>query len=447
MATPITTLDMDKSLLLKSLSLPNKMKMVYASDYGYNILTQLSAKLGPSISTSQAKVEVAALGNLSVYSRVTAASTASGANLIVTVADNSNFRVNDLVADSNMIQGRVVSKGANTLTLSPHSASTWSTTTHFTSGMVAKRFFDVSSSKGSAGKTTLNYTPDLDYAYTSITRESSHQARRDRIASFVNWNNGYWWRSWDDLTLKAFAKQVEFKYAFSERKDLTGADGQYYSTGGVRDSIINRGGKYMQLSSLMTQNDFNDMLSEMARTTAYGGRNLVALMGTDALGRLQMLLGDKYIQWAGNQSTFGGVSVDGIDIYNYSYLGLKISFVRWALLDDPMFQSELSTVTGKPKQSSSIYFLDMTPVPAADGSGSINPIQKYHFNNDELIANYVPGMIGLESSDASSVKKALADGTMASLGTSDMDGVDFHILSDCGIYCIPDKMGLIELAS
>lgn len=130
----------------------------------------------------------------------------------------------------------------------------------------------------------------------------------------------------------------------------------------------------------------------------------------------------------------------------YAYAGLEIEFVRWALLDDEMFRGELSAINGKPKMSNSIYFIDMTPIPAADGSGTIAALQKYHFNNDELIANYVPGMIGLDSSDPSTIKAAISSGTMASPGTSDVDGVDFHILSDCGLYCVADKMGLIEFA-
>ena len=111
-----------------------------------------------------------------------------------------------------------------------------------------------------------------------------------------------------------------------------------------------------------------------------------------------------------------------------------------------MFRSELSAINGKPKISNSIYFIDTTPIPAADGSGNIAALQKYHFNQDELIANYVPGMIGLENSDPSTVKAAIGGSTMASLGTNDVDGVDFHILSDCGLYVIADRCGLIEFA-
>lgn len=441
----ISNLPLSQSLLLKGLSLPNKMAMVYSQDYGYNVLTQLSTKLAPSISTPQAKVEVSSLGNLGVFSKVNVAiNTTTG---VVGLTDVSKFRVGDIVADANMVQGLVtdVNYGANTITLAPHSVSAWASG-NFAVNHNAKRFFDASPNRSSFGKTTLNYTPDTDFALTAVSRESSHQSRRDRIASFVKWNGDFWWRSYDDLTLKAFAKQLEYKYAFSERAIKNGPYGEYYTTGGLRWSIINNGGSYLSLTSELTQSVFNDFLEQMVRVSAEGGRKLVALMGSAAMARLQTILGD-YIKYAGTANTFGGTSVTGLNVMKYAYAGLEIEFVRWALLDDEMFRSELSTINGKPRMSNSIYFIDMTAVPAADGSGSISALQKYHFNSDELIANYVPGMIGLESSDASSVKAAIAGSTVASLGTSDVDGVDFHILSDCGLYCVADKMGLIEFAA
>jgi len=441
----ISNLPLSQSLLLKGLSLPNKMAMVYSQDYGYNVLTQLSTKLAPSISTPQAKVEVSSLGNLGVFSKVNVAiNTTTG---VVGLTDVSKFRIGDIVADANMVQGLVtdVNYGANTITLAPHSVSAWASG-NFAVNHNAKRFFDASPNRSSFGKTTLNYTPDTDFALTAVSRESSHQSRRDRIASFVKWNGDFWWRSYDDLTLKAFAKQLEYKYAFSERAIKNGPYGEYYTTGGLRWSIINNGGSYLSLTSELTQTVFNDFLEQMVRVSAEGGRKLVALMGSAAMARLQTILGD-YIKYAGTANTFGGTSVTGLNVMKYAYAGLEIEFVRWALLDDEMFRSELSTINGKPRMSNSIYFIDMTAVPAADGSGSIAALQKYHFNSDELIANYVPGMIGLESSDASSVKAAIAGSTVASLGTSDVDGVDFHILSDCGLYCVADKMGLIEFAA
>ncbi len=444
----ISNLPLSQSLLLKGLSLPNKMAMVYSQDYGYNVLTQLTSKLASSISTPQSKVEISSLGNLGVYSKIVAAPVAAGAGgLTVAVQDASKFRISDIVADGNLIQAIVVSvdTAGNTLTLSPHSTATLSTSTHFLINTQCKRFFDASANRSSQGKSTLNYTPDTDFALTAVTRESSHQSRRDRTASFVKWNGDFWWRSYDDLTLKAFAKQLEYKYAFSERQIKQGPFGEYYTTGGLRWSIINNGGSYMSLTSELTQSVFNDFLEQMVRVSAEGGRKLIALMGSAAMARLQTILGD-YIKYAGTANTLGGTSVTGLNVMKYAYAGLEIEFVRWSLLDDEMFRGELSSVNGKPRMSNSIYFIDMTAIPAADGSGTIAAMQKYHFNQDELIANYVPGMIGLESSDPSTIKAALSGGQSVSLGTSDVDGVDFHILSDCGLYCVADKMGLIEFA-
>jgi hypothetical protein len=54
-------------------------------------------------------------------------------------------------------------------------------------------------------------------------------------------------------------------------------------------------------------------------------------------------------------------------------------------------------------------------------------------------------MIGLEDSTPSSIKATVAGSQIVSLGTNDVDGVDFHVLSDCGLYCAADRMGLIEL--
>jgi hypothetical protein len=427
------------------------MAMVYAQDYGYNVLTQLTSKLASSISSNQPKIEISALGNFSVYSRIAAAPTtptgyATGEALLLTLDDASNFRIGDIIADANLIQGIVVDKpsGGGNLLVIKRVSTTFSTATHFLSGGIAKVLFDSSANRYSNGKTPLSIVPQTDYTYTAITRESSSQARRDRTASFVKWQGDFWYRSYDDLTLRKFSKSLEFKYAFSERAVVAGPQGEAFTTGGLRWSIINNGGTYLPMTTEFTQAQFNDFLETLVRKTADNGRNLVALMGTAAMARLQTLL-SPYIQFGGSQNTLGGVSVEGLNVMTYSYAGMKIDFVRWALLDDDAFKGDLSSVTGKPRMSHSIYVVDLTDIPAADGSGSLSPLQKYHFNNDELLASYVPGLIGLQDSNPSSVKQAIANGLSGSLSSSDVDGVDFHILSDCGLYCAAERMGLIEL--
>ncbi len=451
MASPITNLDLSQSLLLRGLSLPNKMAMVYAQDYGYNVLTQLTSKLASSISTNQPKVEISALGNFSVYSRIAAAPTvptgyATGEALLLTLDDASNFRIGDIIADANLVQGIIVDKpsGGGNLVVIKRVSVSLSTATHFLSGSIAKVLFDSSANRYSNGKSPLSIVPQTDYTYTAITRESSSQARRDRTASFVKWQGDFWYRSYDDLALRKFSKSLEFKYAFSERAVVAGPQGESFTTAGLRWSIINNGGVYLPLTTEITQTQLNDFLETLVRKSAENGRNLIAMMGTAMMARLQTLL-SPYIQFGGNQNTLGGVSVEGLNVMTYSYAGIKIDFVRWALLDDDAFKGDLSGVTGKPRMSHSMYVLDLTPIPAADGSGSLSPLQKYHFNNDEMLANYVPGMIGLQDSNPSTIKQAIANGISGSLSSSDVDGVDFHILSDCGLYVAAERCGLIEL--
>jgi hypothetical protein len=451
MASPVTNLDLNQSLLLRGLSLPNKMAMVYAQDYGYNVLTQLTSKLSSSISSPQPKIEISALGNLSVYSRVNAAPTtptgyAVGEALQITLDDASNFRIGDIIADNNMVQGIVVDKpsGGGQLIVIKRVSTTFVIATHYLVGSIAKVLFDSSANRYSSGKTPLTMVPQTDFTFTGITRESSSQARRDRTSSFVKWQGDFWYRSYDDLTLRKFSKSLEFKYAFSERAIISGPQGESFTTGGLRWSIINNGGVYLPLTAEITQTQFNDFLETLVRKSAENGRNLVAMMGTAMMARLQTLLSN-FIQFAGSQNTLGGVSVEGLNVMTYSYAGIKIDFVRWALLDDDAFKGDLSSVTGKPRMSHAMYVLDLTPLPAADGSGSISPLQKYHFNNDEMLAAYVPGMIGLQDSNPSTIKQAIANGLTGSMASSDVDGVDFHILSDCGLYVAAERCGLVEL--
>lgn len=434
-----TTLPISSALFVRGLELPNKMAMVYAQDYGYNVLTQLSTKLGASIPTDNPKVEVSALGNLSVFSTVTVNSTLSGVNLLVTVNDPTGFRVRDVVADANLKMGRISSVNGNVLTLEPMANVTFSASTDFLLNHTAKVLFDASQNRSSTGKSNFDYVPETNFTYTAVRRESSELARRDKTSSFVKWKGGYWYTSKDELTVRRFAKNEEYNLYLSELGSIGSGNGTTYTTAGVRWSIINRGGTYLPLTSELTEDVWQDFLEEMVRKSANNGRRLVALMGSAAMGRLQQIVAP-YIVASGNNNTFGGASVSGLNVMKYSYLGLEIEFVRWALLDDEMFRGELSSVTGKPKMSSTILLVDLSPVPTADGSGEISPLQKYHFSDSELITNYIPGMIGMENKPSNVYQKG------AVLTASDLDAVEFEMLTDSGYYMVAEKMGLIEMA-
>ncbi|MFN5251397.1 MAG: hypothetical protein ACK5DE_10130 [Bacteroidota bacterium] len=441
--TNVTTLPINQALYVAGLQSPNYMDMVISRDYRRNVLTQLATLMGPSKSTPDPKITVASVGNLSIFSDIVAAPTASGTELTITVANGNGFRAGDVLLDKFNVRGRVKTVSGNTIVLT--SMESTLTTSNFAVGHTAKVGWDASINRNSTGKSGINYIPETDFTYCAVTRESGHQSRRDRQKSDIMWKGNFWHTSWMDTTMNRFSKSLEMKYAFQKRGVYYDADGnEYYQTDGVHEAI-KRNGTYFPLSAELTLSDFNDILRDQRRKTSGGGKQ-VLLMGIEALGNLQLLLGDKYIQYVGGGNTLGGAAVKGIDIYKYNYVGLEADFVVWDLLDDEVFQSELSSITGKPRRSSSIYFLNLAPVEAADGTGSMSPLQRYHFNEDEMIVGFTPGMTGLTGSTPSQVKEAIAAGP-ASLAVNDVDSTSFHILSDTGLYLIADNCALVELQS
>jgi hypothetical protein len=446
MASPVSNLSLRDNLIANSLDEREFAAMVYSSDFGYNKIQQLIDIMNPfgAVSVENPKFEVAKLGNLSIAQTIGIASTLTGTNLLVTFSQpNSNFRVKDIVYDSNLIGGRVAQVVSSTqIILEPYTNTTWTVGTQFTAGMTAKVGFDASGNLGSRGKTSLTFSPETTYNYTGISRDTTVQYRRDRIKTYVKWKGKNWYTSQQELMMTAFSKMLEFKYMFSERKAGSGVEGDYNTTGGVRWNIINNGGKYFPISNNLTKASFDDILYQFSMTVANNSRKVVALMGKQAMFNIQTNITADPIKFAGDRNTFGGMNVMGWDVMKYGIGGMEIDFVNYPLFDDPTLFPELSTITGQPKMSSSILLIDTSPVEAVDGSGMVPPIQKRYFGDKEFYHNFLPGMIGPNGPDASSIKSG-----DAILSVSDIDGVEMEILCDDGLYIIPERMALIELAS
>ena len=442
MASPVSNLNLATNLYAKFLAERDVMPMVYSSDFGYNVVQQIidiTNKNG-SVRVDQPRFEIPKLGNISIAQTLGAAPTLVGTYLRITFsAANNNFRLKDGVMDSNFVLGRVVNIVSPTqVDLMPVSVTSWNTSTHFQSGMTAKVGFDISGNYSSRGKSNLVYTPDLDYNYTAITRESSSQARRDRISTYIKWEGDYWWHSQQALTMQAFAKQQEFKYFYSTRGSITTPDeGEAYTTGGIRWNIINNGGNYYPISNDLTQTSFTDILYDYSMRVAANGRKVVALMGKAAMWNLNLNVTGSYVLNAGDRNTFGGMKVNGLSVNQYSVGNTSIDYVHYPLLDDPTLFPEISSITGKPKNSSTILLMDMSPVPSADGSGSIPVIQKRHFGEQEYIHTYQNGMIKYDGTRMGDFE----------VSSSDVDGAEFQLLCDDGLYVVPERLGLIELSA
>lgn len=457
MGNNATTLSMKDNLYYKGLNSPERSEFVYSQDYGYNMIQQMidrtSRVSGGSKRVYNQKFEMHKMPPMGVSETIGAAATTTGAgtgNIIITFnRKNQGFRERDIVADSNMIQGkveRVINDGLQ-LELSPVSTS-WNTSLHFTATGVnptAKVLFDASPNRHSRGKTSLTRTPDLDFGYTGVSRESNSMYIADGIKTYPQWKGKNWYTSHQSMTLKEWSRREEYKIVFSERRVLhEGTARETYTPMGLRWAIMNLGGTYYQTSGNVTKNELHDFMNTMMLKSASDGRKIIALPGQEFRSAIMNLNENAVIQ-SGTNNTFGGSKVRGFNTYTYAAQGLEFEMARYALWDDPTMFPEISAITGRRRWSNSCLFLDMTPIPLEDGTGSVSAISKRHFGAKEYRMAYINGMMSLEEMNDERVS-AIMDRDGYSLAQNDLDACQFELYSNTGYYIIPRMCGLIELA-
>lgn len=452
MSSKPNSLSLRDNFYLKLLNEPERSDIVYATDFGYNKLQQITDLMnknkGGAKRIYDQKFLMHKLGNQQISQQIGATATTVGAapgNIIITLNQgNTGFREKDIIADTNMVQGkieRIIS--SSQYELSP-STTAWNTALHFTTSHYAKVLFDASPNRGSVGKTSLSVTPDDDFNYTGVSRETNHMYINDGIKTYPKYRGKYWYTSHQDLTLKRFGMSREKKYYLSERRILNaGTPQETYTTGGLRWSIMNNGGTYLGLTGKITRSEWHDFINTMMLKTASAGRNVVCLMGQQMLSDVQDLNQDA-ITYAGNRNTFGGMDVKGFNTQEYSAAGLSMQFDRFSLLDDPDLFPEVSNITGKRRWSTSALFIDLTPIESADGSGMVAPIQERYFGSVPTRMKYLPGMMDLNEMNDEAAAQLMKSGDM-SLAVSALDSCQFEMYENKGLYIIPERLGLIEL--
>lgn len=444
--TQLTNVALSNNLIAKTLNDRNPFEAVYDISGGFNTLTQITSMIngGKSKEVSTEKYEKSKRGNLNIAANISANSL-SGSDLVVDLVDASFnlFRVGDVVMDTERIQGRVKSKTAGQITLEPVTVTSFDTALHFTAGQRVKRIFDASKNRFSGGKTSIYNTPDLDFNFSSITRNSVQLARRDMLDTRVKTRDGFWWTNQEVEMVKDLARQVEHKFIFSERNQLTFSGEEVNFNGGLIWAIKNRGGTIVPSSSELDQDQFQDLIRQVITKEATRGKNLVMLHGTAALFNIQQFTASSFLQFTGMDNTFGGKTVKGLDIQHYAIGATTIDFMHLPILDDPELFPEISSITGKPRFSSAFFLLDLTPIPSVGEMGPLPAIERFHFGKNELSYTYVPGMVGPDGGDPTSVISM--DRT---LSVSDLDGFSAHVLTDNGIDILDAKnMLFFELTS
>lgn len=438
------------NFVLNGLNSPQKTQMVYDLSGGYNVLMTLTDIINKQKSTEvvalDAKYEKPVLGKSGITAQI--ASTAqAGLNLTVNFSDPTFqlFRVGNNIFDVSRNQGRVVSTAPGTLVIEPTAkTATLTTGTQFVAGGLAKDGWDVSVNRGSTGKTSLFENPAYDYNYTSIMRDSQTLFRRDMVSSYPMFKGKYWYTAQDEMMVRRWARGYEYKSWFSWRGQAAASGGGTKNeNGGLEWAIKNRGGVVATLANNPTKLDFENFIMDVKNRQTSGNVELTLLMGSGALRNIQTNFTQNFIQYAGNTNTFGGVSVQGLDVKKYNIAGVSCNFIECPLFNDEQIFPEASTIGGVigTKMSNTIVAIDQSAYPVI-GGGMAPAIEKIHFGSKEIIYGYTPGIIGVDGSNPSNIEQS---GYLFSAG--DKDSYTLNIYSDCGIDVVARNMGWLELAS
>lgn len=433
----LSPLPLANSLIAATLNERNPMDLVTDISRGYNtpFLSIVSALNGwSSTRIDSIKYEFTTVGNLSVAAQI-ASNSLVGSNLVLTLQDTTykNFRVGDLLMDSEMIFGKVISASAGSVTIEP-SGTTFVAATHFTAGMTAKCVGDASIKSSSRGKSSLYVTPTLDYNYPGITRDSQFIDLKDMQATYPKFKGEFWWFAQEEFMLQRLARQMEQKWVYTNRGEITGQDGLYYTNGGLIWSTKNRGGVYLKSPNIIDQNTWDDLIYQVSVKRAAATQDLICLYGRAAKMEIDKFLGET-IKYSGKNNTFGGDGVKGFSVPMYNIGSTNITFIYFPLLDNPVFNPEpctLSNATGT-RGSNSFFLIDKNML-VGMGGGSKPPVELFHYGQ-EMYYGHIKGLANAGSNTSDYMNPT------DTVISSDVAGMSCHAMADNGINIV-DAQGM-----
>jgi len=443
-------LNVADNLTIRSLSDRNDFRNVYDLSGGYNkfgmIVNILNMPFGGGKQFDTDRYEKSVMGRGHVIAEVSAV-VQSGNTVVITLSDPTynSFRVGDvIVAADHSVSGKVISASAGSLTVEATESTIPEMLLAFAPNAYVKVLGDSSPNFYSDGKSPLYEFPELIYNHSAVKRDTYMASRRENIASRVYYKDKFWGDAQLDLMVQRFLRQMEKQMLFSNRAQFTSqVGGESDLNGGVRWSIMNRGGEYLPLVSPLTQAQFDNFLANVWSRKASRTTPLTLFMGRGMMQHIQRTFTDGYIENAGSMNTFGGTEVKGIDVRTYSIAGVDVGFVELPVLNDTEFFPELTTIPGLSnpyRQQHTLFALDLDPI-EVKGGGLAPAIEKIFRGPSEFYAGYIKGMADAGVPTADNFKDYSVD------IVSSVDAHRCDVMADNGIDMIGKFSGMIELVA
>lgn len=376
-----------------------------------------------------------------------ATATQSGANLVLTFTDPNyqGFRQKDYVKDDSLFEGRVISADPNIggVTIEPLYNPTGALTagTNFPVGNTIRTYGDVSGNFNSGAKTPLYSDIIVQSDYSTVFREGTQRARRQKVKTHVGIDGIAYFYTLDEQDMikrafKLYGKTMMFGTGGTKNSVL---EGQINGTRGVRQSIITDG-IYDNSPVQMTQSTFEQLFFSVANVDGDVEQTLEIWCGRRQLANIQRFY-TNLVQYAGKQSTMGGLQSEGSgENWNkYSFGGIHVTIRVMGCLNDYLEVPDW--------MQDSVYIMDLTPQPAQTESGQMttqSPLQMIHWASNtstESSMSYtvVPGTVTPGESD----NRQAVSGEFL-MAANSIDGYATDFVWDFGCSYHADKAALFE---
>jgi hypothetical protein len=310
--------------------------------------------------------------------------TANGSLLSLTVSDNTfdALRTGNLVVSSSSCSAEVVSKSYGTLLLrfvTKPDGSTAFAATDFAVG-------EIVSDRGALGNINNRLTPET--LLTLPNEYSNYIAQYDDSAyiSFEDVNNKTYIKNKFGSDFYALQKETQAL----QRLMQTYYARLYSNVAAVSDankpvgaSLINQintmGGFSIGISGAVTESTLKAAIRQYVTNGGFTGDEIVVLCGSQYLGDIQESLGTNYLQYAGSENTLGGKDIDGINIYNYGFEGLKLKLIKDPFLDNKQIWG-VDNTSGYSNRSRSAIWMNTDPCKTEQGI-AVPFVCDYYFGN------------------------------------------------------------------
>lgn len=306
-------------------------------------------------------------------------------------SDYDGFINDRLVEGSNGTFGKVTSHGPGFIVVDLVYSATGDVTfqtADFAAGTQVTEIQDMS--KGVTGsKETKLYVPLEEYNTIGQQRYTLQLTRENVSRRTVVKVNGqpYWQHAAMPLFMKETKNSMSKGIWRTPRRSVT--DG--WLSGGVKWQIENQGGQRETYQGQFTE-DTLITIAKNARERGLNTKEYLVAAGYNVFAGFQRITGSKYIQYAGNTNTIGGVTVKGINVDEFKCLGISFKLIPWSMLNNRKLNPEgNSTITGELKSSYTAVFIDVSPVDT-QSFGTQPFVSCYHYGPDAYYVQTIPGM-------------------------------------------------------